>query len=231
MPDYQFTNNWFLISTNNTQTWKRLLARYQPSRVLEIGSYEGASACFIIETCAAERPLELHCVDTWQGSIEHQAEVMSGAAHDLEFAMHASMEHSREIMGAVERRFDHNVELARSVARHPVQFAKHKTTSQQALTRLLAEGRASSFDFVYVDGSHTAPDVLSDAVLSFALLRVGGLLVFDDYLWAMGARRDRENALDTPKPAIDAFANIYHHKLVVLPDEPLRQIYMEKVAE
>ena len=45
---------------------------------------------------------------------------------------------------------------------------------------LLAEGRQGSFDFIYVDASHRAPDVLLDAVLAFQLLRIGGLIIFDD---------------------------------------------------
>jgi hypothetical protein len=33
------------------------------------------------------------------------------------------------------------------------------------------------------DGSHRARDVLEDAVLSWPLLKVGGIMLFDDYLW------------------------------------------------
>lgn len=37
---------------------------------------------------------------------------------------------------------------------------------------------------VYVDGSHDAPDVLADAVLSWRVLEVGGVIIFDDFLWS-----------------------------------------------
>lgn len=40
----------------------------------------------------------------------------------------------------------------------------------------------NSFDIIYIDGSHTADDVLADAILSWELLKSGGLLIFDDYL-------------------------------------------------
>mmetsp|Transcript_28592 Transcript_28592/g.83687 ORF Transcript_28592/g.83687 Transcript_28592/m.83687 type:complete len:131 (-) Transcript_28592:330-722(-) len=53
--------------------------------------------------------------------------------------------------------------------------------SLTVLTSLLVAGAEESFDFVYVDGGHSPADVLSDAVLAFPLLRVGGVLVFDDY--------------------------------------------------
>lgn len=32
---------------------------------------------------------------------------------------------------------------------------------------------------VYIDGSHAAKDVIADAVLAWALLRPGGVLIFD----------------------------------------------------
>ena len=39
----------------------------------------------------------------------------------------------------------------------------------------------NNFDLIYIDASHYAPDVLSDAVLAFKLLKPGGILIFDDY--------------------------------------------------
>jgi hypothetical protein len=37
-------------------------------------------------------------------------------------------------------------------------------------------GLSGPFGLVYVDGSHRAPDVLADAVLSWRLLKVGGIM-------------------------------------------------------
>ena len=64
---------------------------------------------------------------------------------------------------------------------------------------------SSYFDFIHIDGSHLAPDVLSDTVLSWPLLKAGGLLAFDDYEWsAFSDPRQR------PKLAIDAFLTVHH---------------------
>ena len=57
-----------------------------------------------------------------------------------------------------------------------------------------------SFDFVYVDGDHTAAGVLLDAELSWYRLKPGGLLAFDDYQW--GAHLP---ASKSPKLGIDLF--------------------------
>jgi len=200
---FEFTTDWF---SRFAGVWRQLIERDKPRRLLEIGSYEGRAACFLIESCAADAPIELHCVDTWAGGVEHD----SGA------------------MPLVEARFDRNIAAARAQAPHPVDFHKHKSLSAPALVSLLAQGRAQSFDLVYVDGSHQAPDVLADAVLAFMLLKVGGLIVFDDYLWSLEPA-GRQDFYNMPKPAIDAFVNIHQRKLAVI-GAPLYQLYARKIA-
>ena len=200
---YEFTTDWF---SRFAGVWSQLLARFPPSRILEIGSYEGRAACFLVDTCAAQRAIELHCVDTWEGGVEHNATGMP----------------------SVEQRFDRNIERACAAAAHSVSFHKHKALSSAALINLLADGQGESFDLIYVDGSHQAPDVLSDAVLSFQLLRAGGVLIFDDYLWSMEGA-GRQDFYQLPKPAIDAFVNIYQRKISVI-GAPLYQLYMRKIS-
>jgi hypothetical protein len=95
------------------------------------------------------------------------------------------------------------------------------------MAQLLVEGKGNYFDFIYIDGSHQAPDVLVDAVLAFKLLKVGGTLGFDDYLWSEGTSGD-EAPLRCPKPAVDAFVNIYAGKVKIIP-LPLYQLYMRKL--
>ena len=56
------------------------------------------------------------------------------------------------------------------------------------------------YDFIYIDGSHEAKDVLMDAVLAWGLLKVGGVMAFDDY---EGDGYLEPEAL--PKIAIDGF--------------------------
>ena len=62
------------------------------------------------------------------------------------------------------------------------------------------------------DGSHEAPDVLLDALLSFKLLKINGVIAFDEYLWQENLD-NIPDVLRSPKIAIDAFANIYCQKL------------------
>ena len=69
-------------------------------------------------------------------------------------------------------------------------------------------GQASSFDLIYVDGSHEAADVLCDLTLACQLCKIGGLLVCHDYLWQFGT-----DLLTTPKIPVDAFVNCYASKI------------------
>ena len=65
-----FINDWFDVTAK--PVWDRLIPEINPSRILEIGSFEGASACYLIAACAAKAPIELHCIDTWEGGDEHK---------------------------------------------------------------------------------------------------------------------------------------------------------------
>ena len=66
----------------------------------------------------------------------------------------------------------------------------------------------SSFDIVFVDGSHEAQDVLHDAVQAFRLVKTGGLIIFDDYGWGLEGQ-------SRPKEAIDAFLHCFNLKVHV----------------
>lgn len=100
------------------------------------------------------RKAELTCVDTWAGGDEHQ--------HT------AALDH-------LEERFDRNI------AAFADRITKCKGFSSQVLPHLI--GEKQSFDLVYVDGSHASHDVLIDGVTSWRMLRTGGVMIFDDFLW------------------------------------------------
>lgn len=68
-----------------------------------------------------------------------------------------------------------------------------------------------AFDLIYIDGSHLGRDVLVDAVLAFERLKVGGLMVFDDYQWFTDWAPEIR-----PGPAIDAFVTQYRHELEIV---------------
>ena len=86
---------------------------------------------------------------------------------------------------------------------------KLKLFSLPALTKLITDGE--TFDFIYIDGSHFEDDVLLDTYLAWQVLQVGGVMVWDDYLWQLPEYQGRN-----PKPAIDYFVTRNRRELKVL---------------
>lgn len=200
---YELSTTWF---ESNRAEWDTLMEQLKPRTLLEIGSFEGASACYLIDTLARDAAIELHCIDTWEGSPE--------------------LVNQTPKMSLVEERFTRNTELAIQSAANRVSLVVHKGPSSVHLPKLIVEGRQEHFDFIYVDGSHQAPDVLFDAVVAFKLLRPGGLMVFDDYLWR-DPSIDHYDPLRNPKIAIDAFTNVNGGELKILRAK-LKQLYVRK---
>lgn len=102
--------------------------------------------------------------------------------------------------GQLEDRFRANLALSGMAEKVTVL----KGYSQEILKSL----PPGSFDLIYIDGSHVAKDVLTDAVLSWQLLKTGGMLIFDDYRWA----RRRLPPEERPQVAIDSFLRVYRRE-------------------
>jgi hypothetical protein len=79
------------------------------------------------------------------------------------------------------------------------------------------------FDFIYIDGDHTAEQVAKDAKNAWLLLKPGGIMAFDDYLWG----QDMSPEL-TPKPAIDNFLSEYAGRYWLLSQD--YQVWIQKNA-
>ena len=191
MSEYQFTKDWFGWAP---PVWEQLIPML-PERTeegrsfLEIGSFEGRSMVWIAENMMQDGDV-LDCIDTWEGGEEHSAEDMA----------------------AVEARFDYNLDILDF--NFPSRYiAKSKGTSTQVLACWLDEepDQYVHVDFIYIDGSHIAKDVLTDACMAWPLLKPKGIMVFDDYVW--GNPRD---ILHRPKVAIDAFVNIFAEEVEVI---------------
>jgi predicted O-methyltransferase YrrM len=76
-----------------------------------------------------------------------------------------------------------------------------KVNGQVGASRNLLRGMSDPrFDVVYINGSKESQAVLADAVLSWPLLKLGGIMGFDDYGW-----RGSPSPASCPALGIDAF--------------------------
>ena len=101
-------------------------------------------------------------------------------------------EHNDMDFSDVEKTYDEKVASYKNII-------KYKTDSTSYLKSL----EVPTFDFIYIDGDHTAEGVLRDAVLSWRLLNPGGIIAFDDYTWI-----DPRGIAYQPKWSIDTFVTI-----------------------
>jgi len=105
-----------------------------------------------------------------------------------------------------------------------------KVTTLTGYSQVVLRGLPlESFDIIYVDGSHVTADALEDAVLSWRLLKVGGLLIFDDYQFAGPATYNKDEPFGFPKPAIDAFVQCFQDRCEVIHNE--YQLIIRKTRE
>ena len=98
----------------------------------------------------------------------------------------------------------------------------HLDQSVNVLTKLWLENQNPIADVVYIDGSHKTKDVLQDAVLSWNLLKAGGVMVFDDYGWGSEVH-------NMPSVAIESFLQAYQTHYFLLGKG--WQVYLQKTKE
>ena len=130
--------------------------------------------------------------------------------------------HDREKPDSYWRRFEANILRSR----HAGKVSVSVSASLPFLTRFVASGNKA--DFIYLDGSHRAADVLEDLVLAFHAARAGGIIICDDYL--KGAPVG-DLTLGSPKIAVDAFTTIYRDRIDMPWGQPLYQMAMIKTAD
>jgi predicted O-methyltransferase YrrM len=192
--DKSFSADW---TTWHFANWVEFLRplRSTPVRVLEIGSWEGRSALFFLNYLIHSRMV---CVDTFGGNVEHHRNPYFAA-----------------LVPETERKFDANT------AEFATRIEKRKGPSSDVLPQLGIESRR--FDIAYIDGSHRAADVYSDAVLAWPMVAANGVVIFDDYEFDQ-----MEEEIERPKLGIDAFLKAIGGQYRLIHKD--YQVVIEKIA-
>lgn len=179
--ELKFNADWF---TNNIKNWDKYLSHLKGGKyisALEVGSWEGMSACWTLQNILTGEGSTLTCIDTFQGNPEN-------GKLGYENSVRANFLSNISAIGCADK-----VTLI-------------ETPSQQSLKFL----HEKSFDFIYIDGSHVTTDVLTDLVLSWRLLKNGGIMILDDYRYCVPE-------MDcVPALAIESFKTIFNRELIEL---------------
>jgi hypothetical protein len=148
-----YTEDWFSINIRLLNKWVVPELKDRPNvHILEIGSYQGRSAVWMVQNILTGPGSSIWCCDTFQGSSEHTNEQKQG----------------------IYERFLCNMS----------QFPSDKYVVLRGrsdnVVRHMGADKDAFFDMVYIDGDHHSHAALTDAVLSWRLLKPGGLMFFDD---------------------------------------------------
>lgn len=154
---YNFSEDWF---SNNPPIWLNIFKQHNINindsiNILEIGAFEGRSTCWISDNLLNNDNSRMMVIDTFEGSSEHTIQ----QKEDL------------------QNKFFKNIMLSK----HPEKTHVIVGSSKDVLPKLIIKNIL--FDFIYVDGDHSPDGVLNDGILSFILLKKGGVIIFDDYEW------------------------------------------------
>jgi predicted O-methyltransferase YrrM len=166
-----FTQDWFSSRIPALTEW---LKHYKdkPCYAIEIGCFEGRSTLWFLENILTHKDSVIIAVDTFKGSEEHTQEQVEGLYERFE----------NNLSGYLDKKCFVKEETSEEF------FEKHF---------ILNPNGTDGADFAYIDGSHKAEDVYKDAIGCWEVLNLGGILIFDDYLW-----KEKE---DRPKAGIDKF--------------------------
>lgn len=179
---YKYTQDWV---TGKIPIFTKVVGHLQglPNlRFLEIGCFEGRSTIWWLQNILTHETSSVVCIDPFTG-IEEDAALNPPDLFNT---------------------FLYNIQEFK----HKIQVQKGPSATE--LCR--PEVRNKQYDFVFIDGCHRAKEVLEDAVLTFDLVRSGGIMLFDDYEWGDFNQTPRR----TPKLAIDSFFNCYKLHLNLL---------------
>lgn len=109
----------------------------------------------------------------------------------------------------IEKAFD------KAIAPYSEQIIKHQSFSK----KWLESNQDKEYDFIYIDGDHSADEVKSDMELSWNILKPNGIMAIDDYNYAHPKGEDFN-----PKGVIDDFIKFENPQVL----EITEQVWIKK---
>jgi predicted O-methyltransferase YrrM len=183
MKNYRFTRNWF---ERHIPDWEKILRSLKNKKinVLDIGVFEGRATVWILDELFQNPDSKLIAIDPFESTFEGLFSTRDNKETYKRNIKESGKENQVVTIGDINY-FD-------------------------ALTKLNQEKR-EKFDFIHVDGSHGACYVLANAILSWNLLKEGGIMILDDYEWD-----HFEEEYNNPRIAIDSFLKSYQSQLEII---------------
>lgn len=201
---YKFTQDFNLGLGGAKSNITKLVEYYGlPLTSIEIGCFEGGTTFWLAESIGNTLSKK---------SLKENFKIYAIDPHDN------SLDLSQD-MKAVKRLFDYNLQVC--PYKDSIEYMRKK--SSEALVELISKGVKANL--IYIDGDHTAAEVLSDLVLASQLLHPGGVLLCDDSVFWRHVPKNQEYAVHSPvemspRMAVESFlfCNWDMYKPVIIPD-------------
>lgn len=161
-----------------------------PKNIIEIGVYEGLATFWLSDTInEIDKNInaKIYAIDPHAGSEDLK---------DKDF-------------NVIKNNFLYNL----SICKNNVEYIQKYST--EALLYLIQKN--VKVDLIYVDGDHRASQVLTDLVLAWELINVGGMILCDDSTdWKYKDANKFASAQLSPRMAIESFIQCNWHKLDIV---------------
>ena len=146
---YDEIPGWFTFP----KLYSEMVARFDNANFLEIGSWKGRSAIYIaVEIINLNKNIKLYCIDTWEGSREHNLD-------------------ESVVNKTLYEEFLQNTLPVKNV----INGIK---ASSIKISKVFCE---EFFDFIFIDASHDYEDVKNDLVAWYPKVKKGGVFAGHDY--------------------------------------------------
>jgi predicted O-methyltransferase YrrM len=84
-------------------------------------------------------------------------------------------------------------------------------------------------DIIYIDGDHHADAVYNDAILCWPKLKIGGILIFDDYNLRLRRHNRSGGEAGIPRPGIDKFLSLMSNCINI--EKTRTQVFVKKIIK
>lgn len=165
----------------------------RPINYLEIGSFYGANCISVAKTYGLHSDSKLYCIDPWEDYEDYPE--------------------YKDQQSNIYNTFIKNVESF---------DLQNKILVNRGYSNIeIPKLQDNFFDIIYVDGNNEPEYVLEDAILSFRKLKIGGIMIFDDYGWG---------GPDLTQRGIDAFLSGYYKRIEIIRiDLDSTQVFIRKI--
>lgn len=148
----EYRFNWTGKVNRNLRSFKRM--RRRPCNLLEIGVFEGRTAEWFLTNLLVHPGSRYTGVDPWIG---------------LKAPGDGNLIEPEGMEARARANLSHWGDKAQLIRADSVEWLKNDPVPDE------------HYDFVYVDGNHQMASALTDIVLVWSKLKIGGILVVDDY--------------------------------------------------